>query len=106
MSALRALRAAAPAGFYGNAYSTFSKGIALLRAEGFEIVRCRRRDAAAVVELPADDRDRVTPALLDTVRSAMQAVDPDLVSLTLDDRPYRPGQAVLHVSEGSHARSR
>ena len=78
----------------------------MLRAEGFEIVRCRRRDAAAVVELPIGDRDRVTPALLDTVRSAMQAVDPELESLTLDDRPYRPGQAVLHVSEGSHARSR
>ena len=81
-------------------------GESVLRAEGFEIVRCRRRDAAAVVELPIGDRHRVTPALLDTVRSAMQAVDPELESLTLDDRPYRPGQAILHVSEGSHARSR
>ena len=69
------------------------------------LVPDRVKRVAAKVELPAGDRDRVTPALLDTVRSAMQAVDPDLESLTLDDRPYRPGQAILHVSEGSHARS-
>lgn len=73
-------------------------GESVLRAEGFEIVRCRRRDDHAVVELPATDHERVTPALLATVRAAMRAVDPALSSLSLDDRPYRPGQAILHVS--------
>lgn len=73
-------------------------GEAVVRAAGMPVARCRIRETAIVVEVPESDRPQITDSLLDDVRAAMQAVEPSLVSVALDDRPYRPGQAVLHVS--------
>ena len=59
------------------------------------VVRCRRRGAEVVVEVPAPDRHLITDDVLDRLLTVMRAVDPDVESARLDDRPYRPGQAVL-----------
>ena len=64
---------------------------------GTAVVRCRRRADEVVVEVPAEDRHLVTPDVLASVLETMQAIDPDVAKARLDDRPYRPGQAVLSL---------
>ena len=73
-------------------------GEAVVRAAGIPVARCRVRGSEVLVEVPEDDRPLVTQAVLDDVAVAMRTADPALASVTLDDRPYRPGQAVLQVS--------
>ena len=70
-------------------------GEELLRAAGFAVVRCRRRDTIVWIELPESDRPRLGPDLIDRVASAMIALDPEITAVELDSRPYRPGQAVI-----------
>lgn len=70
-------------------------GEELLRAAGFAVVRCRRRDTIVWIELPESDRPRLGPDLIDRVASAMVALDPEITAVELDSRPYRPGQAVI-----------
>lgn len=72
-------------------------GEAVLREAGHAVVRCRVRDHDVLVEVPDNERSAVSPALLDDVRQAMQAAEPAIRSVALDDRPYRPGQAVLQI---------
>jgi uncharacterized protein len=62
------------------------------------VARCRVRGTHVLVEVPEDDRRLVTQHVLDDVAVAMRSTCPELVSVTLDDRPYRPGRAVLQVS--------
>ncbi len=73
-------------------------GEAVVRAAGMAVARCRVRGNEVLVEVPEADRVLVTQHVLDDVAVAMGTTCPDLVSVTLDDRPYRPGQAVLQVS--------
>ena len=73
-------------------------GEAVVRVAGMPVARCRVRGSEVLVEVPEGDRPLVTQHVLDHVAVAMRAADPDLVSVVLDDRPYRPGQAVLQVS--------
>lgn len=73
-------------------------GEAVVRGAGVDVVRCRVRDDRVIVEVGADDRDRVTDAVLGAVEAAMQSVEPSLGSVMLDEAPYRPGRAVLPVA--------
>lgn len=73
-------------------------GEAVVRAAGMPVARCRIRDCHALVEVPDDDRALVTAELLEHVAVAMRTAEPDIASVVLDDRPYRPGQAVLAIS--------
>ncbi|NNE72126.1 MAG: ATPase [Acidimicrobiales bacterium] len=73
-------------------------GEAVVRAAGMPVARCRVRTTEVLVEVPEADRPLVTQQLLDDVATAMAAVAPDIAAVALDDRPYRPGQAILHVS--------
>jgi pyridinium-3,5-biscarboxylic acid mononucleotide sulfurtransferase len=69
-------------------------GEELLRAlTGVEVVRCRIRADAVLIELQADDRDRITPEAIARVGTAMRAIEPSLSAVALDDTPYRPGRA-------------
>lgn len=73
-------------------------GEEILRAAGFDVVRCRRRDAVVLVEVPESDRARIDRTTLDAAAAAMRAVDPEITAVEVDTRPYRPGQAVIAVS--------
>lgn len=73
-------------------------GEAVVRGVGVDVVRCRVRDHEVIVEVAAEDRERVTPAVLDVVAGTMRSVEPSLGPVTLDDAPYRPGRAVLPVA--------
>ncbi len=73
-------------------------GEELLRASGFEVVRCRRRETVVWIELPEVDRLRLESDIVDRVAAAMQAVDPEITAVELDARPYRPGRAVIATS--------
>ena len=72
-------------------------GEAVLRAAGFPVARCRIRENDVVVEVPDDVRDQLTASVLDDIERAMKAAALDLQSVRLDNRPYRPGQAILGV---------
>jgi uncharacterized protein len=68
------------------------------RLTGLEVLRCRVRDAEVVVEVPADDRASVTPAVLDAVLTAMREHSPHLGPIGLDPEPYAPGRAFVQLS--------
>jgi len=65
---------------------------------GIAVVRCRVRHSDVMVEVAEHDRPRVTQAILAAVASAMTAIEPELGSVRLDDRPYHPGRAILQVT--------
>jgi len=73
-------------------------GEAVVRAAGMPVARCRIRGADVLIEVPHSDHVLVTDQLIADVATAMRAVEPSLATVALDDRPYRPGQAVLHIS--------
>ncbi len=73
-------------------------GEAILRQVGAPVARCRIRDAAVIVEVPADDRTLVTDTVLDDVAAAMRCIEPSIDEVLLDERPYRPGQAIVGAS--------
>lgn len=73
-------------------------GEAVVRAAGMPVARCRIRGGDVLIEVPSSDRALVTAQLVSDVDLAMRAVEPGITSVALDDRPYRPGQAVLHIS--------
>jgi uncharacterized protein len=71
-------------------------GEELLRAlTGITVLRCRIRGNAVLVEVPTDDRDRITPDAITQAHNAMRAVEPSLTGVTLDDAPYRSGRAFV-----------
>lgn len=65
---------------------------------GVDVVRCRIREADVSVEVSDDNRPQISRAVLDAVRTAMTSIEPALATVELDDRAYRPGRAILHVS--------
>ncbi len=73
-------------------------GEAVVRGAGVPIARCRIRGDDVLIEIPEQERDRVTEELLEQVSAAMHAALPTITSVELDHRPYRPGQAVLGVA--------
>ena len=72
-------------------------GEALLRDRlGLHTVRCRVRDEDVLIEVPADDRHLVTVEQQRAVLAAMAAIEPTLLTATLDPDAYRPGRAFVH----------
>ncbi len=65
---------------------------------GITVVRCRVRDTDVLVEVGPDDRPLVTTAVLAAVQTTMASIEPEITSVALDAREYRPGRAILHVS--------
>lgn len=65
---------------------------------GIDVVRCRIRESQVTVEVPDDNRLLITNDVLEAVHTAMAAIEPGLTSVNLDDRAYRPGRAILHIS--------
>ena len=75
------------------------RGENTLRARtGLGVVRCRIKGDDVVVEVAADARETVTPALLSEVLTIMREDVPDLRSINLDDAPYAPGRAFVALS--------
>lgn len=68
---------------------------------GLEVVRCRINGDDVIVEVGADKRDRVTPALLKETLATMRREAPRLRSINLDDAPYAPGRAFLELAAPS-----
>ncbi len=68
---------------------------ALRELLGVDVVRCRIRGTAVLVEVPAGDRHLVDGAALDAVAAAMRAVEPEITTVGLDDEAYRPGRAFV-----------
>jgi uncharacterized protein len=68
------------------------------RLTGLEVLRCRVRGSAVVVEVPAGDRASVTAAVLDEALAAMRTYAPGLTSIELDPEPYAPGRAFVPIT--------
>lgn len=74
-------------------------GEALIRSEtGIDVVRCRVRDDAVLVEVGPADRARLDDELLGRVASAMRRAEPGITSVRLDDEAYAPGRAFVSPS--------
>jgi len=65
---------------------------------GITVVRCRVRQETVMVEVGPDDRPLITTQILAAVQTAMITIEPGITHVLLDDRAYRPGQAILHVN--------
>lgn len=65
---------------------------------GITVVRCRVRDAQVKIEVAESDRPAITPHVLASIKAAMTTIEPEIASVVLDDREYRPGRAILYVS--------
>jgi uncharacterized protein len=67
-------------------------GEELLRsATGLDVVRCRIKGDTVLVEVPAGVL--VADDMLDQVGAAMRRLEPSLIDIRLDERPYHPGRA-------------
>jgi uncharacterized protein len=73
-------------------------GEAVLRQmAGVVVARCRVRGIDVFVEVPEDDRDKVTGTVLAAVARVMTAISPEIGRVSLDERPYRAGRAILPI---------
>src|SRR6185436_7284565 len=62
---------------------------------GVEVVRCRIREDALIVEVGDADRGRITEALLEEVNQIAQAAEPQIKGAELDAKAYSPGRAFV-----------
>jgi uncharacterized protein len=67
------------------------------RVTGVAVVRCRLREQDVVVEVGDHDRAAITDDVLARVTVTMRTFEPTISAARLDDRPYRPGQAVILI---------
>ena len=75
-------------------------GEALIRTlAGVDVVRCRVREDAVLVEVGPDDRARIDDELLRQVATTMRRVEPGITAVTLDDDDYEPGRAFVGADE-------
>lgn len=65
------------------------------RTTGVSVVRCRIRSDRAVIEVGENDRALVDERVLAAVRELLVEMEPSIASVALDDRPYRPGRAIV-----------
>ena len=65
---------------------------------GIGVVRCRIREDDVHIEVMAQDRHRIDQRVVESVRTAMTAVEPSLQTVVLDDDNYRAGRSFLRVS--------
>jgi uncharacterized protein len=76
------------------------RGERMLRERaGLEVVRCRINGDDVLVEVNADARSQLSPALLDEILRVMRSEAPGLCSITLDEAPYAPGRAFVVLSD-------
>lgn len=68
------------------------------RITGIDVLRCRLRGDEVLVEVGAEDRSLVDADVLGAVVAAMRRVEPSLAGAVLDERPYRPGRALLPLA--------
>ena len=81
-------------------------GEALVRERaGVSVVRCRVRDDAVLVEVPASQRDLVDARLLAGIADTMTSIEPSIASVQLDDAEYRPGRAFVGAVGTGHENS-
>jgi uncharacterized protein len=74
-------------------------GEAAIRAlTGADVCRCRIRGDEVLIEVPDQQRDRITAAVLGAVATAMCTVCPSINDVSLDPQPYRSGRAILQVT--------
>jgi hypothetical protein len=55
------------------------------------------RENDVLIEVPGDDRARVTPEIVAAVDTTMRSVVAEIGTVQLDPSPYRMGRAVLKV---------
>jgi pyridinium-3,5-biscarboxylic acid mononucleotide sulfurtransferase len=77
----------------------------LRRMTRIDVVRCRIKDDDVIVEVAAEAREQVTPAMLSEVLTTMRREASRLRSITLDDAPYAPGRAFLALSPAASSTS-
>jgi uncharacterized protein len=71
-------------------------GEEFLRAQtGIEVVRCRIKHDSMHIEVCAEDRHKIVPALLSRLQEELDRVSPVIREVCLDPRPYRPGRAFV-----------
>lgn len=69
---------------------------ALIRQKtGIHVVRCRLREDLMFVEVEEGDRAKITSEVLAAAGDVARNENPQLVSVTLDPEPYRPGRAFI-----------
>lgn len=75
---------------------TIEAAEALLRSQtGLPVIRCRIREGEMLVEVPQEDRDKITSALLERCRRLAEEQGLALNSVELDPHPYSPGRAFV-----------
>ncbi len=67
------------------------------RLTGLSVLRTRVRGDAVLVEVGAEDRDRVDADVLTQVLADMRHHAPALTTIELDPEPYAPGRSFLHL---------
>jgi uncharacterized protein len=82
-------------------------GEALVREmTNVDVVRCRvdtdttsgsGSELLVMIEVDDADRRRIDTAVIEAVTAVMTSVEPAIVSVVLDDRPYESGRAFVHV---------
>jgi len=68
---------------------------------GLQVVRCRVRDRAVLVEVGPLSRDLITKQVLAELHHAMTALEPSIDTVRLDDREYAPGRAFVRDAENA-----
>ncbi|MCK9543829.1 MAG: ATP-dependent sacrificial sulfur transferase LarE [Novosphingobium sp.] len=69
---------------------------ALVKARtGLEVVRCRVREDAMLLEVPDTGRERIGHALLAELAALARAIEPGIRTVALDAGAYRPGRAFV-----------
>jgi uncharacterized protein len=78
-------------------------GEALVRERaGVSIVRCRVRDDAVLVEVPASQAHLIDELLLSGIADTMTLIEPSITSVELDESEYRPGRAFVGAVGTGH----
>lgn len=65
------------------------------RHSGLEVVRCRIRGDAMLIELEAGAAPALDQAFLEQVGELARSIEPEVRSVSLDLAPYRPGRAFV-----------
>ncbi|MFT4655953.1 MAG: hypothetical protein ACI8V4_000113 [Ilumatobacter sp.] len=69
---------------------------------GVDVVRCRVRESAVMIEVADADRNLIDDDLLESVATAMRSIEPSITSVELDDRAYEPGRAFVGATGTGH----
>lgn len=67
----------------------------LKRQTGIQIVRCRIRQDEMRIEVTDEDRRKIIPELLASLREEIRLLSPAVRVVSLDPHPYQPGRAFV-----------